>query len=188
MNRILLTVLAILSLGIGAAQADDISVYADQFGQDCVLNTLVLPPGSNSTYIVHKFNAGSTAAQFKVNDTSGLFATTQTTPYLALGTWNTDLSLAYGGCVTGDHVLMTLNFLWFGGPFNCGNQLVTVPAPTSPIPGSIAIVDCGNPAHLETASGGQMFFGPDGEICNPTDCAVNAATESTWGAMKALYR
>ena len=188
MNRILLTVLAILSLGIGAAQADDISVYADQFGQDCVLNTLVLPPGSNSTYIVHKFNAGSTAAQFKVNDTSGLFATTQTTPYLALGTWNTDLSLAYGGCVTGDHVLMTLNFLWFGEPTTCENMLIVVPSPTSPVPGEVAVARCGDPIVVVGATGGHAYVGPESDTCPCLCQCPHPVHETTWGGVKALYR
>jgi hypothetical protein len=189
MKRFLTAFLA-LSLCAGAVLADDISIYADQLAEQCVLTTLVPPPGTNNVYVVHKFNLGSTASQFKVTDTSGLFATTQTFPagYLTIGTWNTDLSIAYGGCVIGDHVVATLSFLWFGAPFNCGNQLVTGPAPTTPIPGEIAIVDCAQPSgNLEPASSGQLFFGPNGDICNPTHCGVNAATESTWGAVKALY-
>jgi hypothetical protein len=185
----LITAAFLLSLCAGAAWSHDISIYADQLASECALRNLVPPPGQNSVYLVHKFNPGSTASQLKVNDTSGLFAASQTTPYLSLGTWNTDLSFAYGGCVIGQHVLMTLNFFWFGQAMTCGNYLETTFAPTSPIPGEIAIVDCTEPAaNLLPASGGRIFFGPQGDQCPGINCGVNAASEATWGSVKALYR
>jgi hypothetical protein len=168
-----------------AASADHIGVYGDLAGGQCWLSTLAAPPASNNLYVIHKFNTGSTAAQFKVEDTSGLFPTTQTYPpaYLTIGTWNTDLSVAYGGCVIGDHVVATLSFLWFGAPANCNQAVKVVPVPTSPISGQVALVDCAQPSgNLETAtaSGARML-----PSCG--NCAVAAET-STWGSVKALYR
>ena len=185
----LITVLFLVSAFAPSAWAHDISTYADQSATECALTSLVTPPGINSVYIVHKFNPGSAASQFKVDDTSGLFATSQTTPYLSLGTWNTDLSLAYGGCVVGAHVVMTLNFIWFGTPFTCANYLETVAAPTSAIPGVIAVVDCALPSgNLLPASGGKLFFGPNARDCPEINCGFNPVSESTWGGVKVLYR
>jgi hypothetical protein len=190
MKKVLLMTLA-LTMCAGAAMADHIGIYADQAGMTCYLSGLVTPPGNNAMYIVHKLNPGSTAAQFKVTDATagGLFPTTQTTPYLALGTWNTDWSLAYGGCVVNDHVLATLNFLWFGSPLACHQTLTIDPAPTSPVPGAVALVDCSVPdAQLKTASGGRAFAGVPEDSC-PASCNEPNATEnSTWGQVKALYR
>ena len=114
MTKPLLVALALLVIG-NRAVADHIGIYTDEGGACCILTTLVRPPGNNALYLVHKFNSnGAVAVQFKVVDPSGLFATTQTTPFLTLGTWNTDLSVSYGACLTGDINVMTLNFFWFG--------------------------------------------------------------------------
>ena len=118
MKKILSMTLAMLMICASVALADHIGVYEDQGGTNCVKTTFAPFPTPNNMYIVHKFNPGSTASQFKVNDTTGFIAQAQTTPYLSIGTWNTDLSLAYGGCVVGDHVLMTLAF--FGKAFGRG--------------------------------------------------------------------
>ena len=179
----------LVSLSSSIAKADHISVFADQVGTQCTLTNPVVPPGSNNFYIVHQFNEGSTASQFKVADTTGLFFIQFTTPYLMLGVWNDDLSLAYGGCVVGQHVLGTLSFLWFGTPIptGCTNTLEVVPAPLSAIPGQIALVDCALPSgNLEAASGGRAFFSVNPE-CGP-DCMKLAVEETTWGGVKALYR
>jgi hypothetical protein len=188
MKKVLLMTLALMMCA-GAAMADHIGIYADTDGLSCALTTLVSPPGNNAFYVIHKLNPGATAAQFKITDaTAGaLFATTQTTPYLALGTWNTDWSLAYGGCIIGQHVLATLNFLWFGQPLTCNQTLSVDPAPTSPVPGAIALVDCANPANLKSASGGRAFAGPGNDQC-PAGCGEVATETTTWGSVKALYR
>jgi hypothetical protein len=182
--RKVLTAVALVCTIAAPSFADNISVYGDAAGNQCFLSGLVSPPAQNAFYIVHKLNAGSTAAQFKVTDTSGLFAASQNTPYLSIGTWNTDLSLAYGGCVIGNHVVMTLNFFWFGGAPNCNQKLTIDPAPASPIPGSIALVDCALPSgNLEAATGGSGYMSP---AC-AGQCAV-ATQSTTWGSVKALYK
>jgi hypothetical protein len=187
MKKVLLMTLAMLMVCSSIALADHIGVYEDQLGTDCVKTSFAAFPNPNSMYIVHKFNPGSTASQFKVNDTTGFIASSQTTPYLSIGTWNVDLSLAYGGCVVGDHVLMTLNFFVIAPPASCSAQLAIVPAPGSPIPGSVALVDCAVPSgNLKPASAGSMYFLDnciDPSACNPT-----ATSSKTWGGVKALYR
>jgi len=186
MKKVLLMTLALMVYA-SVVLADHIGVYEDQGGTNCVKTQFAAFPTPNPVYIVHKFNPGATAAQFKVNDTSGFIAASQVTPYLMLGTWNVDVSLAYGGCVVGDHVLMTLNFYVLAAPTSCAPGLEIVPAPTSPVPGSIALVDCAVPSgNLKTATGGRMAFFAgciDPLACNPT-----AAVSTTWGGIKALYR
>jgi hypothetical protein len=176
----------------GAARCDCFGIYSNPQLSGCFL-TLLEPPAYNFVYVIQKFNLGSAASQFKVIDNSGLFPASQQTPYLALGTWNTDLSLAYGDCIFGDHVLLTLGFIWFGDPIvGCENWLSVGAAPTSPISGSIAVVDCGPPWTYRTGGSGWPFhFGADAQSCE-FDCGCEhhetPVAASTWGAVKAMYR
>ncbi len=188
MKKVLMMAMA-LTLCAGAASADHFGLYSDLAGTSCVLAAPPAGPPGFGVYVIHKFNAGGGASQFKVIDTTGFFATSQSTiAGLQLGTWNTDWSIAYGNaCLTGDLNIATLNFLYFGSPLSCGNLLEIAPAPTSPVPGAISLVACDG--SFEAATGGRMYFGPQGNTCvAPTGCDPNATAETTWGGVKALYR
>ncbi len=92
MTKPLLLALALMLCGNPAIAVDNIGIYSDEAGVCCNLTILVSPPAYNSLYIIHEFNNdGSVASQFKVNDYSGLFAASQSSTFLTLGTWNTDL-------------------------------------------------------------------------------------------------
>ena len=186
----LVAVVAIMCVSVCVARADHIGAYADPAGLSCSLTNLVPPPGTNSVYIVHTHIGGSTAAQFRIDDTTGMTPTTQTFPagYLAIGTWNTDLSVAFGGCVVGQHLLLTLSFFYWGTPTSCATALLVAPAPTSPIPGAVVTVDCATPANLELATFGGLAIGPGAHLCELGPCGVDAVSTSSWGAIKAMYR
>ncbi|MCI0452190.1 MAG: hypothetical protein L0Z51_07340 [Candidatus Latescibacteria bacterium] len=188
MKKVLMMALA-LTMCAGAASADHFGLYSDVAGTSCVLAAPPVGPPGFGVYVVHKFNAGAGAAQFRVTDTTGFFATTQSTiAGLALGTWNDDWSIAYGAaCLQDDLNIATLNFLYFGGPLACNTNLAIDPAPTSPIPGAISLVDCGG--GFKAATGGRMYFGVTGDSCvDPTGCDPLGVAETTWGGVKALYR
>lgn len=189
MKKILMMTLA-LTVCASGAMADHVGLYSDPAGVDCTLNTLAPAPGNNAVYIVHKFNAGATAVQFRTIDASGLFFASAVFPaaFLTLGTWNQDLSVAYGGCLIGDIAVGTLNFFWFGTPIaGCNNTLELAAAPTSPIPGEIAKVEC----DFETVTpmtGGKLWIGSGADECVGGSCDPLATQENTWGGIKALYR
>lgn len=184
----LFMVVAALCLTATIAHADHIGIFAEPAGFDCTLNELVPFPTTTPAYIVHKFNAGSAASQFKVVNATPLFFASATSPYLFLGYLFTDISFSYGGCVTGDHVLMTLAFFYFGAPTTCESTLAVVAAPTSPLPGEIITVTCGPPFDPEAASGGRAYVGPESDAC-PCICQCpHPVRETTWGGVKALYR
>lgn len=188
MKKVLMMTLA-LTLCASAALADHIGIYADNAGTGCALLVLQPFPAQNSFYVIHKFNPGSTASQFKVNDTTGLLHASATSPFLTIGDFYTDMSIAYGGCVLNDIVVGQLNFYLLGAIPTCSQNLQVVPAPTSAVPGAIAIVDCASPSgNLKTATGGSAFAGPGSDTC-PGGCnEPNATSAATWGSIKALYR
>jgi hypothetical protein len=177
----------------GGARADEFRLATDIHFYECALVNLAPFPERNTLYVFQQYNGGSTASQFKVDDTSGLVFFSATSPYLLLGAWNTDMSIAYGGCVVGSHVVLTLEFLWFGVPITgCDNRLVVVPAPTSPLPGEIAIVGCGGPPWtLRTGWGRPTFVGADAITCDLVGSCCSCVVpvhQATWGSVKALYR
>jgi hypothetical protein len=180
-----------LVLCSGAAFADHVGVYADATGLSCALLNPAPFPGTNTFYVVHKFNpSGATAGQFKVQDNSGLFKSGQvlTPGYLILGDWFVDVSIAYGACIVGDHVLGQLNYFWTGSVGTCATTIEILPAPGSPVPGQVAFVDCALPSgNLRSGTGGRAFYGANTDAC-PAGCGEVATHDATWGSIKALYR
>jgi len=190
MKKVLLMTLALMVCA-SAAMADHVGLYADQGGTNCALVTLAPAPTLNPVYMIHKFNAnGATAIQYKVTDTTGLFFSNAAfnPVFLVIGTYNTDLSVAYTSCLVGDVLVGTLNYFWFGNPISgCGASDTIEAAPTSPIPGAIATVEC-DLATVTAITGGKLWVGPNAATCPGGPCDPLAAQENTWGGVKALYR
>ena len=185
--RRVLTVFGFSCLLASAAHADHIGLYNDPQGS-CSGMVPAPTPTLNAVYVVHKQNNGAAAVQFKIQNQSGLFPVSQTSPYDRLGVWDGDWAFDFGGCVAGDHLVATLNFLWFGTPITgCGQTLRVVDAPTSAIPGEIVVADCA--FNLETATGGAFYFEAAPLTCAfDIGCYATPVQTSTWGAVKALYR
>ena len=184
----LFMVVAALGLIATRTHADHIGIFSEPLGFDCTLNELAPFPTTTPAYVIHKFNNGSAASQFKLLNASQLFFVSFTTPYLSIGGPFVDISFAYGGCVAGDLVVMTLGFLYLGEPTTCESTLAVVAAPTSPLPGEVITVTCGPPFDPEVASGGRAYVGPESDSC-PCACQCpHPARETTWGGVKALYR
>ncbi|HXV14281.1 MAG TPA: hypothetical protein VEC56_08740, partial [Candidatus Krumholzibacteria bacterium] len=156
MRKFLTVMIAVVCAG--SASADHIGLYRDPAGQYCALQSPPVGPPPFALYVIHRFNAGASGSQFRVLDTTGFFATTQSTIGPTLGTWNTDWSISYGGCLIGDLQIATLNFLYFGTPLLCTNWMGIHPAPTSAIVGEIIYANCAQ--EFETATGGRIWFGP----------------------------
>jgi hypothetical protein len=96
----------------------------------------------------------------------------------------TDLSLAYGACLTGtngDIPAVQLNYFATGNPTPCWRVQV-VPAPSAG--GSIKYTDC-NFAEIP-ATGGDFWFNSD-VLCVWCEY-VGATEEATWGKLKSFYR
>ena len=103
MKRFALIMVCLLAVSAPAyaQQVGDLSAYADDQGSAC--NITVPGAGTLNVYLVHKFSGGggSTGVRFKVNSpAAGVFlATFVGTPFSAIGTASSDLSVGYGGCI-----------------------------------------------------------------------------------------
>jgi hypothetical protein len=185
MKKVLMITLA-LTLCAGAAFADHVSTYVDPAGMDCTLTNFTPFPGQTSAYVIHRQNSGATASQFAVIDASGMAFAGFASPYLTIGTL-ADLSVAYGGCLTGDLMIVQINWFAFPGTvYTCDSKVSLGPAPTTPLPGQIAIADCN--FQYRSSWGGVMWVGPDADLCKQDTCGPNPVAETTWGGVKALYR
>ena len=174
MKKVLLLMVAVLMVS-SVAMADMITINTDASGSSCLL----APGFTTTTAILHKYSTGSTGDRFYL-DTSAAGAGTSvfsfTTSWVTVGTIQTDLSVAYGVCLDTST-----------GPILLGTIVAQLVGPGSiaikaaPIIGQIIYTDCSFGEH--PASGGTAYIGTQTGPCEPI-----ATQQSTWGAVKALYR
>jgi hypothetical protein len=92
-----------------------------------------------------------------------------------------DVSVAYGSCMAGDVLLITVNYFAQGlTPPCCGMRIVPGADPAAPQT-DIIVVDCASTKW--PATGGTAIINSDGTC----DCDV-PVSESTWGGIKAMYQ
>jgi hypothetical protein len=172
-----------------ASRADVILVnYADLSGH-CSLQLQL--PGLLSLYVVQRVNTGSVASAWRVDDPSGMTRIGASVPtgYLSIGDPYTDVQVAYGGCIIGDHVLFSLHYFVSAEDAALPCAVIRIlPAPTSPIPGELVVVDCAQPSgNLEAATTRPFVInGPSDPV--ECECPPVAAESATWGKIKSLYR
>lgn len=168
MKKVLLLMVAVLMIS-SVAMADHFGVYSDGSGASCALGAAGAfnPNGT----VIEKFSLGSTGCRFKVAFPAGTAVFGFNTPYVPVGAIQTDLSLAYGTCLTGSIVLGTINAIYGAGQ---GDVLAADLQP------AIIYTDCSFGEYH--ATGGSFYVGNQG------DCHEVATEPTTWGSVKALYR
>jgi hypothetical protein len=166
MKGLLLLIASFLFIST-TALADHIGLYSDQTGTSCSL-----APGFNTTAaVIHKNTAGATGSRFKIVFPAGTSAVAFSTPYVFVGNLTSDLSLAYGQCLSSTIVLGTITAMLGSGS------------------GSVRTAD-GHPFILYTncsfaeaeATGGGFGVG------TTSNCEGLGSQSSTWSEVKALYR
>jgi len=182
MRRVLLmSLLMLLVTSVAFAQVGQIGIYADAAGSDCRVVDAV--PGLLSVYVVHADVGGSNAVLFKVAPSAGVTMThiSDNSAFLLLGNSETSIAVAYGGCMSGTFLILTMGYFASGTTPAC-EQLDIVPADDS-VNGLVEYVDCTDTKH-EVATGQSGFIGGDSDSC---PCPGTAVRPATWGAIKALY-
>jgi hypothetical protein len=191
-RSLLIALLVVFGASVAFAQPGSIGLFADPTLSEC--NIGIPPAGMLHVYVGHVFTA-STASQFAV-DYSGLtspgniiLSETPTAPIVAIGTSTIlddgiGISLAYGQCLVGSHMILDLQF-WISFLVPPCTYLAILPDPAvTPTP-AIRSADCTQPNPInEFPTGGEAIASWDPDLCN---CSV-PVEETTWGGIKALYQ
>ena len=200
MTRPLLAVACVIFAATGAsAQAGYIGIFSDPGGTDCGL--VDAAPGLAIAYVVHVNTPGATASQFRVASGDGfdcIWLGDQSLFPIIIGNSIDGISIAYGSCLSSPIHILSINYFCSGLSATC-SWLHICPDPLAPT-GFIEVVDCNQQKLI--ASGGVLWVNPDWITCG---CWINASAskspsaspvctppvpvrQSTWGAVKSLYR
>lgn len=197
--RSLLLACAIVLLPV-TLRADAIGVYVDLSGSGCTYRDDASRPYTLT--VIHKFNAGSTAARFRIEFSDAMTGTlvSVTSPHADVtGSPLTGVNIEFGGCMVGDHVVAELNMLFYGTSGRC--SWIRVAAHPSSVDGMLDVYDCAAPTNREPASWeGTHVDTVDPHSCPSDGCGCHggcccrpyspplAVQSTTWGQIKALYR
>jgi len=169
MKKVLLLTLACLMIS-SVAMADHLGVYSDCTGSSCLLAAGF---NNGATAVVHKFSLGATYSRWKTTFPAGsnVFGFTTQNSYPFIGNSATDISVAYGTCISGSFCIGTFTAILAPG------EVVLSAADGQP---TVLWADCDFGEFAGT--GGSAWVGLTG------DCREVATEQSTWGSVKALYR
>jgi hypothetical protein len=189
MRRLILMALCILcASGVALAQMPgSIGVFTDATAAYC---DFVDTGGFMQVYFIHLYTDGAMASQFKL-DIGG-------TAWTHLGDhWNfptvignslSGITIGYGQCLVGSFNLGYANF--FGSVAAPCTQIHIVADPGA-LSGQIEGVDCDENLFYPTGGAGVVNGGTECYCgCPPSLCPppVVPVKESTWGAIKSMYR
>ena len=151
-------------------------------------------PAIRTVYVIHTLNFGSTASRFRVEPGPGLNVTymSESHPFAStIGDAVGGVSVCYGGaCIVGDQVVLSITYMTYGTSTSCAKLLL------KPHPSAITVeaMSCGQ-TPLRTFV--QDLYARPGCGCPdprvvagaPTvfDCTPVSVSQTTWGAIKALY-
>ena len=179
MKRPLFLALSLLFIA-NAALADHIGIYSDDSGSSCNLISAGGPPFTETTAVIHSFATGATGVRFKIDQSAatGISVVGMGTTFVPIGSFATDLSVAYGNCLSGSIVVGHLQIIWLTAP----SGTLSVVKPQTDLYNSIRYWDCAMVDHPATG-GHAVINGSNSSCADPT-----AVETSTWGSVKALYR
>lgn len=179
------------------ATADAIEIVGDF--QDCFVADQT--PGLHTMTVVHRFNTGSYAARFRLTANEGMTMSyvSETHAWVGtLGNMRDGMSVCYGSCQVGETVLGTITYQGYGTSHSCA-ELIVEPHPDAE---TLDIVNCSNQAEIATTF--HFEVGDPSGFCDLCvtdvppiqydgephlfDCQALPTSQSTWGAIKALYR
>jgi hypothetical protein len=178
----------VLVAGLVSAQPGRIQVSANQALTSC---DIVDAPGLVSVFIYHINTSGATGSQFIVEKTGGAGITylseTVTAPYLKIGTCAgptaTGCAIAYGQCLTGPFLILTLSYIGSGTSAPCGGFAIL--ADPSADPPGLYVTDCQGIPNLLIGLGSTASIANDGSCPCPPIVPVE---DTSWGQIKAIYQ
>lgn len=188
MKKFVLTIIALtFAASPASAQWGDLGAYNDQAGLSC--NIADVGAAIHDVFIVLKHNSsGAVVVKFKAQSTATMSYVGETVPppYVAIGSSLAGIEIGFTSCKTLDTYVMKVTYFGTGSSPQC-SYFSVIPHQGSEIPGQVITVDCNTPfGNLHAIPGGQAIINPGAP---PAQCDCNVPVgESTWGAIKALYR
>lgn len=186
MKKFVLTIIALTFAASPAfAQWGDVSGYADQAGTSCSIPDV--GAGIHDIFLIIKHNTGGVrVVKFKVTWTHTMTPVGETVVpgFVSIGTAANGIEVGFPDCHPEDLYFMKVTFFGSGSSPAC-SYFSVVAHPLSEVPGEVIQVDCNLPfGNIHAIPGGQAIINTVPVTC---DCNV-AVNETTWGAVKALYR
>jgi len=178
----LITLVAVFSASVAAAQVGNIGLFADNAGADC--NIVDNAVGLKPIYVVHVNAANVSAVQFSavVPACFGASFLSDTAVWpVTVGNSQTGVAVGYGVCLSSPIHVLTINVFAQGLASTCCQMTVAPHSAASS--GEIEVVDCANDLFLLGTIGGTVTINPDGSCM----CSIGTE-ETTWGQVKALYQ
>lgn len=171
------------SMAFAQPRVGSLDVFSDPGYADCNFTDTIF--GLITAYVlVTRAIDGTTAAQWMMDIPSAWTLLGTTSPFqTVIGDPLSGIAIAYGQCMTGSFLILTVSFFGDGLSPTC-SFISIVPDPTAPS-GKIEIVDCQLPNVQK------WLFGPLGQgIVNGDGTCICTipVQEATWGQLKALYR
>jgi hypothetical protein len=156
-----------------AAQADKLRIFSDAALTDSTLNDNA--PRIANLYVVHDMDGG-VGIRFRVAPGVGFTGVWlgETTPFFKVGNSQSDVSVAYGACLFGPQLILTVTYQLFGTSSPCSDVNV---APANGLP--CVIITAFNCVFVEEC------VSDLGAV--HVNCSV-PVEPTTWGRVKALYR
>lgn len=182
-RSLLIAFVAVLVASQAFAFGGSVGLFNSVAGVSCT----IIPPatGTFQPAIVHTGSDGTTGSQFQalVPACAGFVHLVDISLVsIILGNTQTGASAAYGNCLAGSIPVATMFMSVIFPPVGCCNWTITrhpgFPEPT------VVSGNCSVPIQNEVAGGGTAFVKVAAEPCN---CLVDNE-ESTWGAVKELFR
>jgi hypothetical protein len=184
MKRVVLLTFAVVAMTFVLAQAQgvgSVGIFSDAGATSCNIDDDAVNP--KNVYIVNvNATGGSKGCLFALDmdPTITLSYVFDFSSFLKIGDALNGVSVAYGGCLTGDILALTVVFNSAGTSPACGLMSI-VPDPTQG-GGQVILSDCATQNVAIGPVAGQARVNADGTcLCNVP------VQESSWGKIKALY-
>lgn len=197
-GRVALFSCALLLLGPAVLNAQIESSIVVWGNPDDPLCEIADVPGERTVYVVHRFNPGMNAARFKIESGPGITMTyVSEVHYFASTVGNTQdgISVCYGTCTLGNQLIASITYLAYGTSSQC-SRVHVVPHPSAQTVEAIKCNGVATRTYVEDLV--ISHAGTGGCGCGDTHgfagtaqvfgCLPVAVENTTWGAIKALYR
>lgn len=190
MKRLMsLLVVALLAPAGARAQGGHIGVYGDSLGTQCRID--VPTSGIVKIFVVHKLGAPTGGSEFTVSS-GGNFNGVYLGEYfgtnaVSFGNSQTGIAIGYGGCWYDQVHILTVSYYVPSEPPVCSYIDIVDFDLFGNAPPGIHSVDCDG--NMWDALGGRAYVNGDGTCdCATPNNTTTPVEESTWGAIKTVYR